>query len=261
MTITNRSLTLSIAPDIQPEKLPGWHIFTLWLKKELGLSIKALDYESFQAQRDALARDEIDIIFANPFDTSILVREHGFIPIAQPLADAEEIAIVTRTDSMHHNIDTVRTGVKVAASDNPDLRQLGLILLEPANLQANDIEFITSKNHLLAIKSLLNHESELAFIPNATYKAFSNILKKNLKPLVVSLRADIDALSHVFLIAPRLAAYADQIRELLLGMMINESSYELLDDLKIAGWKRISSIHDIDFLIDLVDTLQIKAEP
>ena len=68
---------LSVSPDFSPEKLASWHIFNTWLQKKLDIDCHLALFDSFEKQREAIAADQIDLIYANPADAAALVREFG----------------------------------------------------------------------------------------------------------------------------------------------------------------------------------------
>ena len=76
-------LTLTVSPDFSPEKLAGWHIFNTWLQRKLDVDCHLEMFGSFAEQRAAIAADKIDLIYANPYDAAMLVREKGFVAVSQ----------------------------------------------------------------------------------------------------------------------------------------------------------------------------------
>ena len=90
---------MSVSPDIGPDQLAGWFIFNTWMQRQWGRTVHLELYSSFQAQRDAIRRDEINLIYANPFDAAMLVREKGFTALAAPLGKSDEVVIAVNADS------------------------------------------------------------------------------------------------------------------------------------------------------------------
>ena len=99
------SYVISVSPDFSPDHIAGWYIFNTWLQRQLDIPIHLELYNSFEEQRKAIANNEIDLIFANPFDATMLVREKGFVAIASPSNEADEAVIVTHTNSNIHKIE------------------------------------------------------------------------------------------------------------------------------------------------------------
>lgn len=92
-------LELTVSPDFSPEHIAGWYVFNTWLQRRLGERIHLELYEDFAAQRQAIAADKVDLIYANPYDAAMLVREKGFVAIAAPRDCPDEVVIAVPADS------------------------------------------------------------------------------------------------------------------------------------------------------------------
>ncbi len=251
------SISFSIAPDIAPQRLPGWYIFATWLQKQINCSITTTDYSSFEKQKDALLEGKIDLLYANPYDAGWLVREQKFIALAQPQNAVAEVTVVSLKKSDIHAVTDIPNGVKVAAADNADLRMLGAILLEPANLTKEDFTFVDANNHILAIKALLNGTADIAMIPTATYKGLSNTISSDLEFLVSTQPYDIETVAHCFVLSPKMAEFEGAIKETLRNMKESDSGKKILEDLGVADWKVLENKEEIAFMIDLIYALQV----
>lgn len=250
------SINFAVAPDIPIQKIASWHLLVNYLQKHSMQAILAQDFMDFAEQREALQKGEIGLIYASSFDARLLL-DLGFLPIARPKADADEITIVTYIEHQALSVEDLSSNIKISATDNPDLRQLGLILLEPANLNRTNTSFILAKNHILTIKDLLKQEVDLAIIPTKTYQNLSPPVKNSLRALVANSKDDIAALTHVFLLHKEYAARLDSFKNILTTMPDNSSGKSILDDLELTGFTIIDDVAQLDFMIDLVDALQI----
>ncbi len=74
------SFMFTVSPDFTPDHLSGWYIFNTWLQRQSDIAIHLEMYNDFHSQREAIQNDSIDLIYANPFDAAMLVREKGFLP-------------------------------------------------------------------------------------------------------------------------------------------------------------------------------------
>ena len=102
--------TMTVSPDFMPDYIAGWYIFNTWLQRQLGENIHLELYNDFATQREAIGRDEIDLIYANPFDAAMLVREKGFIAIAAPLDKPDEVVLSVPVDSPIKTLDDLKVG-------------------------------------------------------------------------------------------------------------------------------------------------------
>lgn len=251
------SISFSIAPDVSPQRLPGWHLFSSWLQRKTGEGISVLEYISFDDQKQALLDGKIDLLYANPYDAGWLIREQKFIALAQPASDVAEVTIVTKKGGDITKVEDLKTDLKVSAAMNADLRTLGTILLEPANLTKDDITFIDTSNHILAIKELLKGNSQVAMLPTDIYRGLSKIVASQLESLVATEPEDIATVAHCFVLSPAFAEKAELLKETLRTMHEDDNGKSVLEDLKVDHWKILDSEDDITFMIDLIYTLQI----
>ena len=237
------ALRFSIAPDTHPDSLPGWHIFLRHVQKQLDVSIKIADYANFSDLRQGLEQDQVDMIFASAADTE---------------RNVTEIVVLCRADAPYTQIEDIVGNVRtIVFTDSPEIKHLGLILLEPADLNHNEVSFMKADNHLLTVKKLVNGEADLAFIPTEIYMGWSETLRKSVRPLVQTLKDDVEGLNHVLLLSPSQAQLAHPLKQILNDINQNSQHASLLSDINISQWQVLQDNSDIDFLIDLVDTLQI----
>ena len=81
------TLELTVSPDFSPEHIAGWYVFNTWLQRKLGVRIHLELYEDFSAQRQAIAADKVDLIYANPYDRGHAgAREGALSPLPHPVA-------------------------------------------------------------------------------------------------------------------------------------------------------------------------------
>lgn len=251
------TISFSIAPDIAPQRLPGWYIFATWLQKQIDASITTTDFSSFAKQKQALLDGKIDFLYANPYDAGWLVREQKFIALAQPMSDVAEVTIVSKANSDIKTVVDIPNGVKASAADNADLRMLGAILLEPANLTKEDFTFVDVNNHILAIKALLAGDSQIAMIPTKIFKGLSKTIASDLQPLVSTEARDIESVAHCFVLSPKMAEFAEPIKNILRDMENLPNGQSILDDIGVREWKILDSKEEIAFMIDLIYALQV----
>ncbi|WP_269724281.1 PhnD/SsuA/transferrin family substrate-binding protein [Nitrosococcus watsonii] len=72
----------------------------------------------FQTQRDAIDAGKVDLIYANPYDTSMLVREKGFTALVKPKDEADEATVAVHSRSPAKTVEDLEAGVKVALTLN-----------------------------------------------------------------------------------------------------------------------------------------------
>jgi phosphonate transport system substrate-binding protein len=56
-------------------------------------------YNDFHDQRAAIQQNNVDLIYANPFDAAMLVREKGFKPLVRPVGVSDDAIIAVNADN------------------------------------------------------------------------------------------------------------------------------------------------------------------
>ena len=245
---------ISVSPDFMPDKISGWFLFNTWLQRLSKEAFHLELYDGFAAQRKDIEAGKIDMIYANPFDASMLIRDKGFIPLVCPTGKSDETTIAVPANSSVGEVEDFQAGLKIATTDDPDVHLMGMIMLEPAELDANNTERLTKDNYVLVAKALLRGEADAGFFLTESFEELSSMVRSELKEVISS---KISVIHHVVMLAPSLAARADQFREIFLNMSSDEKGAKILAELGFTGWQEVSQ-EDAEFMIDLMDTLLSK---
>jgi phosphonate transport system substrate-binding protein len=244
--------TLTVSPDFMPDYIAGWYIFNTWLQKQLGEAIHVELYNDFASQREAILRDEIDLIYANPFDAAMLVREKGFTAIAAPLNKPDEVVLAVPEQSAAQSIDALSAGLRIARTDDPDVNLIGMMMIESANLNSSNTQVQLVDNYVLVAKALFQEKADVGFFLKEAYHSLSDFVKGQLRVLLTS---EIHVVTHVLLAGPRFKANHERLQDLLVSMPAQEKGAGVLQSMGLDGWKQQTQ-EDTEFMIDLMDTLQ-----
>lgn len=241
----------TVSPDFGPSQIAGWQIFNTWMQRQLSEAIHFELYDSFQQQQQAIKSDNIDLIYANPFDAAMLVREKGFTALAVPVGKVDEAMVLVSAESDVHSIEDLAPGIKVASTDDPDVHMMGMIMLEPADLDASNIEISESDSYVLVAKQLMRGTADVGFFLEEAYHELSNMVRDQMRPLVTS---QIQIIQHALLVGPALAARKEDLLQALLAMDKDEKGQGVLESLGIKSWAALEQ-DDVEFMIDLMSTL------
>jgi phosphonate transport system substrate-binding protein len=245
-------LTFTLSPDFDIRHLPGWYVVNTWLQRQSGRTIALQMFDDFTSLHHALDEDRVDIIFANAFDAGRLVREQGYIPLAKPHAGTDEAVIAVTASSPIREVEDLRPGLRAAATDNPEVELMGLILLEPADLTRADVAVTVQPNQVSVAKALLYDEADIGFFLAATFDDLSPDVSSQLRVLV---RSEIFVITHLFLIHPRLESLANTMRRCLMVMDTDVKGLAALDDVGIDRWEPVEQ-EEVEFMIDLMHALE-----
>ena len=243
--------TMTVSPDFTPNRIAGWYIFNTWLQKELGITVRLEMHNSFDEQRAAIAADKIDLIYANPYDAATLVREKDFISLATADGKADEVIIAANADSGLQSIEDLKPGARIAKTDDPDVNMIGMIMLEPANLNAENTRATEHPSYVIVAKQIYQGKADVGFFLRDAYNDLSPLVKKQLQILIAS---QIDVIKHALMLGPRMAELRKPLLEALLNMPNSEKGRDALKQLGFSRWQPMLQ-EDTEFMIDLMDTL------
>ncbi len=243
---------MSVSPDFPPKGIPGWYIFNTWLQRQLDIRIHLELFDSFQDQREAIKKGEIDLIYANPFDASALLREQEFRAISAPAGKPDETLVAVHESSPYSAVEDLPEKIRIACGDEPEVNLIGNILLEPADVEPENIELVVVDSYVLVAKALLQDRADAGYFLKDSYDEFSNIIRSQLRVLISS---EIQIIRHLMLAGPRLLNKCDELTSCLLDMTSSEKGPSVLESMDLQGWEALSQ-EDAEFMIDLMDTLQ-----
>ncbi len=242
----------TVSPDFNPNHLSGWFIFNTWLQKTIGEGIHLELYDDFDSQRQGIAEDKFDLIYANPYDASLLVRQKGFLPLVSPCNKSDEAIIAVRADNPAMVVEDLKPGLRISSTDDPDVNMMCMIMLEPCDLNADNTVLQRCDTYVIVAKHLIKGGADVGFFLEETYSELSNVIRSQLRPLVQS---QIQVINHVLLAGPKLLHRRDEMVDMLMGMREDGKGQGVLESLGFSGWEPVSQ-EDTEFMIDLMDTLE-----
>lgn len=245
------SYQFTVSPDFTPSHLSGWYIFNTWLQNQTDNAIHLEMYNSFHDQREAISNDNVDLIYANPFDAAMLVREKGFKPLVKPAGESDEAIIAVNAENHVEDVAHLESGIRLSVTDDPDVRMMGMIMLEPADLDESNIETISSDTYVIVAKHLLKNEADAGIFLAESYDELSKMIRRQLRVLV---RSQISVIHHSLMIGPNLLDQREKIHDTLIEMNNNEKGRGVLDSLGFEQWQTVDD-EEMEFMIDLMDTL------
>jgi phosphonate transport system substrate-binding protein len=242
----------AISPDVHVRDITSWFLLNTKIQRMTDQAFRATTYDDFAELSSAYATGQVDLVFANAADTTRLVRDYGFVPVATPISVADEAAVVVADDSPAHSLDDLRGSLTVAATDAPDVERICRILLEPADLGPADLTISVKRNYVLVAKALFTGEAQAGFFLQAAYDSLSELTRRRLRPVISS---RIYVVRHCLLASPTIGSLVDPIAAGLEALAGDGANEELLAGLGApGGWQRMS-MDEVQFMIDLVDAL------
>lgn len=242
----------TVSPDFNPSQLSGWFIFNTWLQRNLGENIHLELYDDFDSQRRDIAAGKFDLIYANPYDATTLVRKQGFIPVASPACKSDEAIIAVAAESPVTKVEDLRPGLRISSTEDPDVNMMCMIMIEPADLNRENTRISYRDTYVLVAKDLIRGDADVGFFLEETYNDLSSVVRSRLRPLVQS---QIHVIHHVLLAGPRLLHKHQELQRLLGSMAATANGAGVLNSLGFSGWNIVER-EETEFMIDLMDTLE-----
>ena len=243
----------TVSPDFAPDHMSGWFYFNTWMQRNLGADIHLELYDSFEEQREAIKAGKVDLIYANPYDASMLVRDLGFQAVARPVGTRDEAVVVVPAESPAQSVEDLKEGTRLATTDDPDVHTIGMIMLEPADLDSTNITQKEYDTYILIAKALLRGEADVGFFLKQGFDELSDLIKKQMRVLVSS---QISVVHHALLVGPAMQERMGDLKPLLVEMHQDEKGKGVLESMGLRGFEPMT-MEQTEFMIDLIDTLTI----
>ncbi len=240
-----------IAPDFSPERFAGWHILNILIQKRANINMH-LNMPAAHAEQEAIiAKGDIQVIYSNPFDAAILIREHGYRAVARPIGKSDEMVIAAAADSEITTLEDISAGAKVAMANNRDVKLIGLRLLEAVDIEEADLSWDITETYQAAARKVIKGEAQVAFFLAEIFHSFSRLTKAQLSVLIESDLADI---SHILLVKEDFVD-SQILMQTVLNLHHDDEGKQVLTELGMPQGFEAMSLEDGEFMIDLMETL------
>lgn len=240
------------AADVTPSEFSDWYLFNTWLQRKTEQQINLHIPVTFQELHARIEANQADMVYANPYDAAMLVRDHDFIPIARPDNQTDEVVIITHKDSELVDFTKIPPPCRIALTDDRDVHMIGMILIEPADLDDSSIELIHCKRNIAVAKNVMNKEADIGFLLTKSYDTFSRLITDNLRELV---RSQISVINHTLMVKPNVLNEVPNLAEILTDMHNTPNGKPILDKFGINEWLHVEP-EETEFMIDLMETLK-----
>ena len=246
------TLNFLIAPDFSPEHFGGWHLLNTVLQRRSGIHLHLVTPASATEQAEMLSAGKADIVYANPFDATDMIRNLGYVPFARPAQRYDEMVIATSAESTSTQLEDLKPGCRIAVTENRDVKLIGLRLLEPADLNESLIEWVKVDSYQAAARKAIKGEVDAAFFLADAYASLSRLTRAQMRVLVESAISDI---SHVLLAKSLADADLLAIKDAFSSIGQAPGDKDLLTSLGLPKGFEAMSQEEAEFMIDLMDTL------
>ena len=210
------------------QQLTGWYLLNTYLQRRLTRAIH------FDQSVDTPDPSTTDLLFAKPFEACLMIKQHGFIPLMRPIAEVDEVVILTRADD-NRSLSNYEGVIVGTATEDSFVYLLGRFLCDESGIDSSKFTFDFSGNEIKALQSLIRKKCDLLFMLKKTYEGLSSFSHSNVRKLDESVT---DFACHLFCVAPHLKAESQALVDVLMAMENDEQGKEILKDIQIQGWTK-----------------------
>jgi anti-anti-sigma factor len=209
-------------------QLSGWYLLNTYLQRRLQ---HAIHLEQLPAGHE-IAQENVDLLFAKPFEACAMIRDRGFIPLLRPAGEADEVVIVMRAED-GRDLSAIPEPRAVTASQGSFVYLLGRFLFDASGRDSSKLRFAFAGNEIKALQMLLKDQADLLFMLRKTYYGLSNLTRKSTR---VADESDSQFAYHLFCVNPRVAELREPLTQVLQGMGQDEQGQGILKDIQIEAW-------------------------
>lgn len=205
-------------------QLSGWYLLNTYLQRRMQ---KVIHFEQAQEVKDITP----DILFSKPFEACAMIKK-GFIPLMRPIAEADEVVILSRSDDKRTLSDMKHANV-VTATEASFVYLLGRFLCDESAIDSAKFNYHFAGNEIKALQMLIRKQADLLFVLKKTHENLSSLSRNSLRQLDAS---DTNFTFHLLSVAPHLETEGDALGAIMQDMENDEQGKQILQDLQFQGW-------------------------
>jgi anti-anti-sigma factor len=209
------------------QQLTGWYLLNTYLQRRMQRAIH------FEQSQDVINEASIDILFAKPFEACSMIKRRNFIPLMRPMAEADEVVILTRADDERTSLEQFQGVAVVTASECSFVYLLGRFLCDESGVDSSKFEFTFAGNEIKSLQMLLKKKADLLFMLKKTYEGLASFSRNSVRKLDES---STDFAFHLFSIDPHLTEEGKVLTQILKEMETDDNGKEILKDIEFQGW-------------------------
>ncbi|PIT16848.1 PhnD/SsuA/transferrin family substrate-binding protein [Snodgrassella alvi] len=247
------TINFLIAPDFPPEFYAGWHFLNTRLQRLIDAPVHLFMATNAKEEQLEIDNDNVDIIYANPFDAAKLIRELGYLPVVRPVNCFDEMVIASAAESEIKSLKDVKPGMSILCTENYDVKLIALRLMEAVDIEENDLTWIKSESCSAVARGLIQHEADIGLFMSSAYYKLTSITRSRLNLMIES---KINDLYHVILLHPRNAGMLETLQNAFSSIHETPAGAMLLEDLGLNDGFAVLKKEEAELLIDLIETLR-----
>lgn len=230
------------------QQLTGWYYLNTLLQRTLGhtVSLSVEDFEDGAAAGRTRAHAPA-LVFARPFDACALMQQHGYLPVARPQDDCDEVSLIVRHDDARTALADFAGAQVATALERSFVFVLGRFFCDECGLDSAGLPRRFAGSEIAALKMLLSGQAELLFMSSRGHERLSALARAGTRVLE---RSETRVASHLLLLHPSCQALVQPLREALTGLAQHDKGRQALQDLGMNGWD-VPAPEEVEMLLML----------
>lgn len=215
-------LEMMVCPHDTASNPERWFLFAQYLSQITGWGMHfapSLDFADFQA-----GMAQADLVYANPQHALKLSAQHGYLPLARAGNLYDEAVLVTTSECECALSDF--HGASVVSVPSMLVTPVALQFLARAGIVPQAVQ--PAGSWMGVVHALYKGEARFGILYKDFYAGMGRLSRQQVRVLG---ETDARLVYHCFMLAPRHAASADEIRQALLDMADHPRGAEILRDL------------------------------
>ncbi len=246
------TINYSVSPYLLDNNKTTWSEFENLLHKKASLSLRFKKYASSRAFKKNLANDELGLIYADPYHASILLRNHGYWPVARAMGQYDEALVVVQADSNLMDIQDLKPQMYMSISVEPINRLLGRLLLQPADINEDDMVCRYHRTQKSVVHDLLTDKTDVGVLSSKSFDRLQPKIKSKLRVLV---RSQAYLFSALWMLSPKTAEQYPVISRTFRRMHKNRTGSKILRTFNTHSWLQVEQVN-AEEMADLLNMLR-----
>jgi hypothetical protein len=189
----------SVSPYLLQNNKTKWADFESLLQKKSSLSLSFKKHSNSRAFRKECSKGRLGLIYADSYHASVLLRQYGYHPLARALGQYDETLVVVLDQSALLDLEDLKPRMYLSISAEPINRLLGRLLMQPVELDEDDMVCRYHRTHLSVVRDLLLNKTDVGVISASNFDQLALKIKQKLRILV---RSQTYLFSSLWMLSP-----------------------------------------------------------
>jgi|GEM_PF-6602495 len=230
------TINYSISPYLLDNNPFKWADFENLLRKKSNLSLQLKKHASTRSFKIDLGNEELGLVYADPYHAALLLRQHGYRPIARAMGQYNEALVVVQADSSLMDIQDLQPHMYLSISVDPTNRLLGRLLLQPVNIDEDDMVCRYHRIQKSVVRDLILDKTDAGVISSSYFDRLQPIIKSKLRIIV---RSQTYLFSALWMLSPKNTEQYAILARTFSQMHKNKTGSKILHALHTHSWLQV----------------------